>query len=305
MRHTRRHEPAPDPAPGPGGDPARATRGTGADSGDRQGWLDEAAAEVLLDGGVVVPADAWDAVNAARLAQLLAAAASVTVRRPPGAALREDAAVMAFRAARVSAPGRTLRTAVPEEAPPAAASRGFFRWSRAARPSGGPRPSRVRALRVSAAAAVSVLAVGGMAVAVAGGRYVLPGDGAGSGPVSRPPAAVAPDGATAGPATTPPVTRGVPQPPRTPAPQSPSASPTPSAPADPSDASHPAEAAPKAPRTPVPALPATSCGAQHKDASASCHRQSHHRHHGGHRRHDPTPAPTHGKHAKSGPRGGR
>jgi hypothetical protein len=351
MRHTRRQDPAPDPAPGQGGHPATpATRDAsgqldgpldGPQRGDRQGWLDEAAAEVLLEGGVVVPADAWDAVNAARLAQLLAAAASVAVRRPPGAALREDAAVMAFRAARVSARGRTLRSAAPETVAPTPTSRRFFRRVRPAavpgadlapvgRPvaargrrgllrgrlgetSAAPGPSRGRAFRMSAAAAaVSVLAVGGMAVAVAGGRYVLPGDGAGSGPVSRPPAAVAADGATAGPAAQPPVTPAASHLPGTPAPTSPSApaSPTaspasPTAPTPPADLSHPAEAAPKAARKPVPALPATTCGAQRKSGPPACRRPSHRQYHKGHRSHGVTSPPPRGKHPTSGSHGGR
>ncbi|WP_433891950.1 hypothetical protein [Streptomyces sp. CA-111067] len=77
------------------------------------------------------------------------------------------------------------------------------------------RPGRVAAV----AAAVSVLAMGGVAMAMATtGRLLPPGQGAGGGPVNRPPAAVSSGKATSAP----------PRRPATPAP--PAAGPLPSAP---------------------------------------------------------------------------
>ncbi|WP_405586612.1 hypothetical protein [Streptomyces sp. NBC_01190] len=99
-----------------------------------------------------------DALTAARLGRLLTAAGGVPVALDP---IREEAALAAFRAARAS-----VRPVI-----------------RAG-----------RALRVAAATIVSVVALGGVAVAVTTvtGRAALPGAGSGSAPMSRPPAAVTP-----------------------------------------------------------------------------------------------------------------
>ncbi|WNI17394.1 hypothetical protein [Actinacidiphila sp. ITFR-21] len=124
-------------------------------------------------GGAGAPARAAaypgaDAMTAARLRRLLAAAGLPAALDPA----REEAALAAFRAAH----------------PPV-----------------GPVPRPVvragRAVRVAAAAMVSVVALGGVGVAVAAGtgHGLLPGPGSGTSRVSRPPAVVAPDGDRAGP----------------------------------------------------------------------------------------------------------
>jgi uncharacterized membrane protein YgcG len=115
------------------------------------------------DGRADVSVAVSDAVAAARLGRLL------TAGGPPAALdpMREEAALAAFRAARP-----TVRPVV---------------W---------PVVRARRTLRVAAATVVSVVALGGVAVAVTTGRTLLPGAGSGTGPASRPPAAVAPDGGT-------------------------------------------------------------------------------------------------------------
>jgi hypothetical protein len=111
------------------------------------------------DGRADVSVAVSDAVAAARLGRLLTAGGLPAALDP----MREEAALAAFRAAR-----STVRPVVRAR----------------------------RTLRVAAVTVVSVVALGGVAVAVTTGRTLMPGAGSGTGPVSRPPAAVAPDGGT-------------------------------------------------------------------------------------------------------------
>ncbi|SHK65379.1 hypothetical protein [Actinacidiphila paucisporea] len=165
-------------------------------------WPDARTAEVLLSG-----ATSWapPTVPADRLVRLLAAARDGHAPLDPA---REAAALAAFRSAaagraRGAVPARAhrrplvvLRTALALGAAGAAGSRG--------RPLAALRTAfAVRRPRVMAAAVVSALALGGVAVGMAAvARSFTPGEGAGTGPLdTRPPAAVSPDGSTAGPFT--------------------------------------------------------------------------------------------------------
>ncbi|UWE12622.1 hypothetical protein [Actinacidiphila bryophytorum] len=143
-------------------------------SGD---WPDARTAEVLLSGSgsCTPPTEPAD-----RLVRLLAAARD---GRAPLDPAREAAALAAFRTAaagRGRAPGR-VRTAF-----------------------------TLRRPRMMAAAVVSALALGGVAVGMAAATRALgPGEGAGNGQDgSRPPAAVATDGSTTQPWTAAPGVRG-------------------------------------------------------------------------------------------------
>ncbi|WUH91348.1 hypothetical protein OG900_15360 [Streptomyces sp. NBC_00433] len=166
-------------------------------------WPDARTAEVLLSGAAscappTVPAD--------RLVRLLAAARDGHAPLDPA---REAAALAAFRSAAAGradtpdgpagahrGPLTVLRTALAVGVAAAAGSRGgplaVLRTAFA-----------VRRPRVMAAAVVSALAIGGVAVGMAAAaRSFTPGSGAGTGPLdTRPPAAVSPDGGTAGPWT--------------------------------------------------------------------------------------------------------
>ena len=165
-------------APGtpPAADPCAGTGRTASRGGAAPvDWLTGRAAELLLTGGRVEPADARAARAADRLARLLAAAgggADPSVASGSSGApgqdtsaaprfagpltldpVREEAALAAFRAAYGSS----------------AVRRAAVSW---------PGPTR-RALRMSFAAAASVVALSGVAVAVAatGGRIPLTGEG--------------------------------------------------------------------------------------------------------------------------------
>lgn len=131
---------------------------------------------MLVAGGRPAPPDGRAVMTAARLARLLATA-SAAAGRPRIDPVREAAALAGFRAAR----RRGTRGAV--------------------------RPRSRTGLRWSAAVVGAALAVGSAAVAVASVRYLVPGDGAGSGsgPMSRPPAAVSPEAGTTGPVESAPV----------------------------------------------------------------------------------------------------
>lgn len=138
-------------------------------------WPDARTAEVLLTGhGSSTP----PTVPADRLVRLLAAARDGHAPLDPA---REAAALAAFRTA---AADRARRT----PGGPLAALRAAF---------------AVRRPRVMAAAVVSALALGGVAVGMAAAaRSFTPGEGAGNAPMgTRPPAAVSPDGSTSGPWT--------------------------------------------------------------------------------------------------------
>ncbi|MEC3996593.1 hypothetical protein VSR01_25030 [Actinacidiphila sp. DG2A-62] len=134
------------------------------------GRLDGRVLEALLEGGRVEARDAESARSAQRLAGLLTAAGAAARDTAVLDPEREEAALAEFRAA------QAVRIPAP---------RGAAWWPRLG----------VRSLRVAAAALVSVLAVGGVAVAVAAGTGRLPASGGGSGtfPVSS-----TPPGGTAG-----------------------------------------------------------------------------------------------------------
>lgn len=163
------------------------------------GWPDARTAEALLAGGTAGPPPT---VPADRLVRLLTAAREVRTTLDPA---REAAALAAFRTA---AAGRA-RGADGLPAAPGGSGGGRFAALRAA--------FAVRRPRMMAAAVVSALALGGVAVGVAAAaRSLAPGGGAGTGPLqTRPPAAVSPDGGRTGPWTAGPATRtAAPQAPR-------------------------------------------------------------------------------------------
>lgn len=196
MSDTQRREGAPFPGrahcPPPG--PPHAAGGPGGD------WLTEDAAEALLTVpparqerlAELVFADEYAARSALRLAGVLTAAREAVAPLDPD---REEAALAAYRAARHAFIGR--RSA---------------RWRRVWRRTdhrpvlaAAPGRARVGPRRVAAAALASVLALGGVTVAMASAGRLLTsgGGGAGSGPVSSGPASVAPDGGTQGAPTAP------------------------------------------------------------------------------------------------------
>lgn len=150
-------------------------------------WPDARTAEVLLagDGRCTPPG-----VPADRLVRLLAAARDGHAPLDPA---REAAALAAFRTAAAGRAGKARGKA---------RGRGRLAALRAA--------FAVRRPRVMAAAVVSALALGGMAVGMAAAaRSFTSGEGSGSTPMgTRPPAAVSPDGSTSGPWTAGPGARG-------------------------------------------------------------------------------------------------
>ncbi|SDO41594.1 hypothetical protein [Actinacidiphila guanduensis] len=202
-------------------------------------WLTGQAAELLLTGGRVQLADAEAAEAVTRLARLLAAAGGQQELpgagpQPAGRGLdpaREEAALAAFRAARSAAHAAEVGAAAVPAGPSgaaaaaAAASDGRRRtaWllagvraplhalsalfsaprplARTARTR--EQPVERRPLRTVLAATASVVALSGIAVAVAltTGRIGVPGHGSHPAPpaATRPPAADTPGGGAAGP----------------------------------------------------------------------------------------------------------
>ncbi|NJP42740.1 hypothetical protein [Actinacidiphila epipremni] len=179
--------------------------------GGMSGWPDAATAEALLAGGAAGPPPT---VPADRLVRLLSAAREVRTTLDPA---REAAALAAFRTA---AQGRArggqpaARGGGPRGLPAGsglrkAGGRPGTAGAGAGAGAGGGRFAALRAAlavrrpRLMAAAVVSALALGGVAVGMAAAaRSLSPGGGAGTGPLqTRPPAAVSPDGGRAGPWT--------------------------------------------------------------------------------------------------------
>jgi hypothetical protein len=151
-------------------------------------------------------------VPADRLVRLLAAAREVPAPLDPA---REAAALAAFRAAS-AARAREAPGARPWGVPGVPGVPGP--WGRLGAALAALRAAfAVRRPRVMAAAVVSALALGGVAVGVAAAtRSFPPGEGAGTVPMGpRPPAAASPDGSTAGPWTAGPATRPAGPPPHT------------------------------------------------------------------------------------------
>lgn len=149
-------------------------------------WPDARTAELLLSGKALSREEGGSTppnVSADRLLRLLAAAHDGHAPIDPA---REAVALAAFRtaAARRAREGGTGSRL--------AALRAAF---------------AVRRPRVMAAAVVSALCLGGVAVGMAAAA-ITPGGGGGTGPIdTRPPAAVSPDGGTAGPWTAGPAPR--------------------------------------------------------------------------------------------------
>ncbi|WP_371654326.1 MULTISPECIES: hypothetical protein [unclassified Streptomyces] len=137
---------------------------------ERHEWLDEDAAERLLRGEPVVPADDRAREQAERLSAVLRAMAGPDVRQSMGASAApaagelpgEAAALAAFRSARAEA-----------GAPSGARSDTVVRVGR--EPRGARAPRRLRPVRFGLAAALAGCALGG--VAMAAGTGVLPGLG--------------------------------------------------------------------------------------------------------------------------------
>jgi hypothetical protein len=207
---------------------ARQPVGRLAVRGTQGHWLTGSAAELLLTGRRVHPADEQAAEAAGRLAGLLAAAGG----QPPGSAgpagaapvaltrasaldpAREEAALAAFRAVHGPAAHGSVRRGSTERGSTERAAEGV---SVLGRTRAADSRSARRQLRMTVAAVASVVALSGaaMAVAATSGRLGLPGEGSGgAGPASsRPPVATTVGAGAAGTATDVPGARVAPAPP--------------------------------------------------------------------------------------------
>ncbi|MFF2780158.1 hypothetical protein ACFVU3_35290 [Streptomyces sp. NPDC058052] len=132
---------------------------------ERYQWLDPEAAERLLRGEPVDPADPSARVRAAALADALDAARTAAVPAPGVPLAGEEAALAAFRTATAA---RAAAPAAASAAPAAPADLGRVRLTSAP----GPARRWGRSLRYGLAAALAAVTVGG--VAVAAGTGVLP-----------------------------------------------------------------------------------------------------------------------------------
>ncbi|MFF5333227.1 hypothetical protein [Streptomyces sp. NPDC013181] len=137
---------------------------------EQYAWLDREAAEKLLRGDPVVPAEGRPRQDAERLAAALDGVARAALPAP-GELPGEAAALAAFRAA----PHRTRPATAPADGDSGTAVLAPVHLGRApaARPHGRPRNRWSRPLRFGLVASLACCALGG--VAVAAGSGVLPG----------------------------------------------------------------------------------------------------------------------------------